>query len=140
MVANTVSGNPAATDSVNDAVSKLFNLITKGGTDATAIKNELDTVEAAIDLNEDGTHKATNGNYTSGATTIAGEIAALDTQVKTNADTIAANKVVAGDGISVANATKTGTTVAAKINTDSGLAFNKDSKAIEIASIDAGTY
>ena len=137
---NTVTGNPDATDSVNGAISKLFNLITDGGSNATAIKNELDTAENEIGLNEDGRHITTNGNYTSGATTIAGEIAALDTQVKTNADTIAANKVLAGDGISVGVPTETGTTVAAKINTDSGLAFNKDSKAIEIASIDAGTY
>lgn len=137
---NTVTGNPEATDSVNGAISKLFNLITDGGSNATAIKNELDTAENAIGLNEDGTHIATNGNYTSGATTIAGEIATLDTQVKTNADTIKANKVVAGNGISVGAATETGTTVAAKINTESGLAFNADSNAIEIASIDAGTY
>lgn len=136
---NTVTGNPEATDSVNGAISKLFNLITAGGTNADAIKNELDTAENAIGLNEDGTHIATKGNYTSGATTIAGEIAALDTQVKTNADTIKANKVVAGDGISVAEATETGTTVSAKINADSGLAVTAD-KGIEIASIDAGTY
>ena len=137
---NTVTGNPEATDSVNGAISKLFNLITAGGTNADAIKNELDTAEIAIGLNEDGTHITTKGNYTSGATTIAGEIAALDTQVKTNADTIKANKVVAGNGISIGEATETGTTVAAKINTKSGLAFNADSNAIEIASIDAGTY
>ena len=137
---NTVTGNPEATDSVNGAISKLFNLITAGGTNADTIKNELDTAESAIGLNEDGTHITTNGNYTSGATTIAGEINALDTQVKTNADTIKANKVVAGNGISVGAAAETGTTVAANINTDSGLAFNTDSKAIEIASIDAGTY
>ena len=133
-------GNPTATDTVNQAISKLFNLIQAGGTNATEIKNELDTAENAIGLKEDGTHIATSGHYTSGATTIAGEIAALDTQVKTNADTIAKNKVVAGDGISVADATETGTTVSAVINEASGLAFNATSKAIEIASIDAGTY
>ena len=38
----------------------------------------------------DGSHVNTNGNYTSGATTVVGEIAALDTQVKANADAIAA--------------------------------------------------
>ena len=48
------------------------------------------TIEASVGLAEDGTHKATTGNYTSKATTIAGEIAALDTQVKTNADAITA--------------------------------------------------
>lgn len=128
-------GNPTATDTVNQAISKLFNLITDGG----QIGNELNTAENAIGLNEDGSHKTTTGNYTSGATTIAGEIAALDTQVKNNADAIARNKVVAGDGISVADATETGTTVSAKINTESGLAVTAD-KGIEIHSIDAGTY
>ena len=40
----------------------------------------------------DGSHVNTNGNYTSGATTVVGEIAALDTQVKTNANAIAAEE------------------------------------------------
>lgn len=133
-------GNPTATDTVNQAISKLFNLIQAGGQDASNIAAELDKVETAIGLAEDGTKVANNGNYTKGAATIEAEIAALDTQVKTNADAIATNKVVAGDGITAVEATGAGTTVAAKINTDSGLAFNKDSKAIEIASIDAGTY
>lgn len=48
----------------------------------------LDNVIAATGLDTDGTHVTTTGNYTSAATTIAGEIAALDTQVKTNADAI----------------------------------------------------
>lgn len=136
---NTVSGNPAAADTVNAAVSKLFNLITDGGTNATAIKNELDKVETAIGLNEDGTKKASTGNYTKDAKTIEAEIAALDTQVKANEVNIARNKVVAGNGINVAEATEAGTTVSAKINTESGLAINADS-AIEIKFIDAGTY
>lgn len=136
---NTVKGNPEATDSVNGAISKLFNLITAGGTNADAIKNELDKVETAIGLADDGTKVASNGHYTKGAATIEAEIAALDTQVKTNADAIASNKVLAGNGISVADATGAGTTVSAKINTESGLAVTAD-KGIEIASIDAGTY
>lgn len=137
---DTVKGsNPAATDTVNSAISKLFNLITDGGTNAAAIKNELDTVENAIGLGTDGTKVASKGNYTKGAATIEAEIAALDTQVKTNADTIAANKVVAGDGISVGVATSTGTTVSAKVNEASGLAVTADN-GIEIRSIDAGTY
>ena len=137
---NTVKGDLAATDTVNQAISKLFNLITAGGTSAAATAAELDRVETSIGLTTDGAHITTNGNYTSSATTIAGEIAALDTQVKINANTIAANKVVAGDGISVGAATSTGTTVSATINEDSGLAFNTGTKAIEIKSIDAGTY
>ena len=54
----------------------------------TRAKSAEDTIEASVGLAEDGTHKATTGNYTSKATTIAGEIAALDAQVKANADAI----------------------------------------------------
>lgn len=49
-----------------------------------------DKIEASVGLAADGSHVKTNGNYTSGATTVVGEIAALDTQVKANADAIAA--------------------------------------------------
>lgn len=45
-------------------------------------------IEASVGLNADGSHKTATGNYTSGATTIAGEISALDTQVFTNAGAI----------------------------------------------------
>lgn len=48
----------------------------------------LDSAIAGVGLAADGTHVAATGNYTSAATTMAGEIAALDAQVKTNADAI----------------------------------------------------
>lgn len=47
-----------------------------------------DKIEASVGLAADGSHVTTKGNYTSKATTIAGEISALDTQVKKNADAI----------------------------------------------------
>ena len=50
--------------------------------------NQEDTIESAIGLAKDGTHVTTSGNYTSKATTVTGEISALDTQVKLNADAI----------------------------------------------------
>ena len=49
-----------------------------------------DKIEASVGLAADGSHVNTKGNYTSGAKTVVGEIAALDTQVKANADAIAA--------------------------------------------------
>ena len=49
-----------------------------------------DKIEASVGLATDGSHVQSQGNYTSGATTVVGEIAALDTQVKANADAIAA--------------------------------------------------
>lgn len=64
---------------------------------ATALTTEVnrakaaeDKIEASVGLDVDGSHVKTSGNYTSGATTVVGEIAALDTQVKANADAIAA--------------------------------------------------
>ena len=39
-------------------------------------------IEAAVGLAEDGSHVATSGNYTSRATTVVGEIAALDAALK----------------------------------------------------------
>lgn len=53
-------------------------------------KGAEDKIEASVGLATDGSHVKTNGNYTKDATTVVGEIAALDTQVKANADAIAA--------------------------------------------------
>lgn len=47
-----------------------------------------DKIEASVGLTADGSHVQSQGNYTSGATTVVGEIAALDRQVKANADAI----------------------------------------------------
>ena len=54
----------------------------------TRAKAAEDKIEASVGLNADGSHKTATGNYTKNATTIAGEISALDTQVKNNADAI----------------------------------------------------
>lgn len=45
-------------------------------------------IKGSVGLDADGSHQTTNGNYTSGATTVVEEIAALDTKVKENADNI----------------------------------------------------
>ena len=70
----------------------------------------------------DGSHVKTTGNYTSGATTVVGEIAALDTQVKANADAIAAETKRATDAEAKALAD-------AKVYTDEALKW-----------IEAGNY
>ena len=49
-----------------------------------------DKIEASVGLAADGSHVQSTGHYTKDATTVVGEIAALDTQVKANADAIAA--------------------------------------------------
>lgn len=57
-------------------------------TEVNRAKAAEDKIEASVGLAADGSHVKTSGNYTSGATTVVGEIAALDRQVKTNADNI----------------------------------------------------
>ena len=47
-----------------------------------------DTIKVAVGLDENGSHKTTTGHYTNKATTVVGEIAALDTQVDANATAI----------------------------------------------------
>lgn len=48
-----------------------------------------DTIKVAVGLDENGNHKTTTGHYTNKATTVVGEIAALDSQVYTNTGAIA---------------------------------------------------
>ena len=58
------------------------------GTETTARQSQDDKIEASIGLAADGSHKTTTGNYTSDATTVVGEIAALDTKLKKVSDTL----------------------------------------------------
>lgn len=79
---------------VADSTDKTHKVVTISENDiasATALTTEVnrakaaeDKIEASVGLAADGSHVKTNGNYTSGATTVVGEIAALDTQVHTN--------------------------------------------------------
>ena len=59
-------------------------------TEVNRAKAAEDKIEASVGLAADGSHVKATGNYTKNATTVVGEIAALDTQVKANADAIAA--------------------------------------------------
>ena len=56
--------------------------------EVTRAKAAEDKIEASVGLKADGSHTPTNGHYTSDATTIAGEIAALDAQVYANTGAI----------------------------------------------------
>ena len=81
----------------SDGTHKVVTVSENDIASATALTTEVnrakaaeDKIEASVGLAADGSHVKTTGNYTSGATTVVGEIAALDRQVKTNADAIAA--------------------------------------------------
>ena len=107
-------------------------------------ENADDKIEGSVGLGTDGSHTTTNGYYTSGATTVVGEIAALDAQVKKNADKIAQNTPKKSNAITVTQEGD-GSTIAVKLSgtsTDSGLVIKDDGLAInfETLELDCGTY
>ena len=89
------------------------------GTETTARQNQDDKIEASIGLAADGSHVTTSGNYTNGATTVVGEIAALDTQLKAVSDTL-------GTGVSTA------ATVTAQLQALSGSSTSDTSDTISV--------
>lgn len=90
------------TVAVADSIDKTHKVVTISEDDiasAKALTTEVgratdaeNKIEGSVGLADDGSHVKATGNYTSDATTVVGEIAALDTQVKANADAIAAEK------------------------------------------------
>lgn len=70
----SVSGNGVKLSGVQDAINDEANRATR----------QEDTIEGAVGLNTDGTHKRSGGTYTNNANTIADEIAALDAQAAAN--------------------------------------------------------
>lgn len=121
-----------------------------------ASATELTNVKNNVGLGADGSHTPTSGNYTSSATTVTGEIAALDTQVKKNETSITTlnsqvneingkidkNAPKGSNAITVTEAAN-GSTIAVKLSgTDSGLEIKDDGLAInfETLELDCGTY
>lgn len=88
-----------AVENSSDKTHKVVTISENDIASATALTTEVnrakaaeDTIEASVGLAANGSHVKATGNYTKNATTVVGEIAALDTQVKANADAIAAEK------------------------------------------------
>lgn len=85
----TVGPNGIKLSGVQDAIDAAKQEVqTAINTAKQEAQTAIDTVEASVGLAADGSHVKTTGNYTKDATTVVGEIAALDTQVKKNADAI----------------------------------------------------
>lgn len=81
-----------------------------------ALQSEIDNIEQGAGLNEDGTYSAKDdANYISGATSLKNADELLDEAVKNLNNSVTANKVIAGNGISVSEAVS-GTTVSALID------------------------
>ena len=129
-----------------------YTISSKGIASAT----ELTNVKNNVGLGADGSHTPTSGNYTSSATTVTGEIAALDTQVKKNETSITTlnsqvneingkidkNAPKGSDAITVTEEAD-GSTIAIKLSdTNSGLKIDKSGLAIdfETLELDCGTY
>ena len=122
-----------------------------------ASATELTNVKKNVGLGADGSHTPTSGNYTSSATTVTGEIAALDTQVKKNENSITTlnsqvttingkidkNAPKGSNAITVTEAADGGSTIAIKLSaTNSGLKIDESGLAIdfETLELDCGTY
>lgn len=92
---NYINGatNLKAADKLLDAQVKInSDAIAAAGSAASALTTEVNAIETGIGLNADGTYTAPVGaNYVGSATDLKSAVVALDTQVKTNSDAIAAN-------------------------------------------------
>ena len=85
VVENDIASAEAVEQAINAAKTEAASAATK--------------IKASVGLAADGSHIDPQGNYTSGTTTIAEEIAALDAQAKVNADAIAAEAKTRGEEI-----------------------------------------
>ena len=80
-----------SSDNTHDVVTITENDIASANAltaETSSRQSQDDRIEASIGLDANGNHIATSGNYTNGATTVVGEIAALDTQLKAVSDTL----------------------------------------------------
>ena len=153
------TGRVTVTAKVEDDGHTTYTINENDIAQATVLTGEIDRAKAAelktnqgVGLNDDGSHKTTTGNYTAAATTIAGEISALDAQVHTNATNIANykgtidNYTIGGAKISTNpeltgenGVTVSGLTIGLNLATDSNLV--NDENGLKLAdTIDCGTY
>ena len=80
-----------SSDNTHDVVTITENDIASANAltaETSSRQSQDDRIEASIGLAADGSHVTTSGHYTNGATTVVGEIAALDTQLKAVSDTL----------------------------------------------------
>ena len=143
------TGSSAVTtaDTVNDAIGKLEYKVDAASTD---LQTEVDNIETAVGLDSDGTHLTSAGHYTSGASTIEGEIVALDTQLSAVSNTYISD-IVESSGITVTTGASAASgetaTVSLKLSTTAQtgtvtdmLVFNSDNGLAMSDTWDCGFY
>lgn len=95
VVAKTDGHVKVTVENSSDNTHKVVKVSESDIASATALTNEVnrakaaeDTIEASVGLAANGSHVKSTGHYTKDATTVVGEIAALDTQVFKNTEAI----------------------------------------------------
>lgn len=95
VVAKTDGHVKVTVENSSDNTHKVVTVTESDIASATALTNEVnratgaeDKIEASVGLAADGSYVKSTGHYTKEATTVVGEIAALDTQVFNNAEAI----------------------------------------------------
>ena len=152
--ANTSANYISAATSLNDADVKLDTALKAVEDAAGNVQDEVDAIETAVGLNNDGTYNANTSNtYTNNATSVADAVDKLDAAVKDNADDITelSGKTITGitmngtgvtvtDNVAVMTATYNNTAANDATNgmvittgNDGGLTF-------QFGTLDAGTY
>ena len=158
-IAEKSTGRVTVTAKVEADGHTTYTIVEDDIAQATVLTGEIDRAKAAelktnqgVGLNDDGSHKTTTGNYTAAATTIAGEISALDAQVHTNATNLANykntidNYTIGGAKISTNpvltgenGVTVSGLAISLNLATDGDLEIG--SNGLKLAdTIDCGTY
>lgn len=127
--------------SLNDADVKLDAALKAEENARTSQDN---TIEASVGLAENGSHVTTNGTYTSAATTVVGEIAALDSALKAVSDRVGKKLTFADDATDVeydGSVDKT-ITFGSPVNaTDiTGRSLSITNGVVDVEIIDCGTY
>ena len=113
---------------VNEAIGQLEYRIAQG---TGGLQTEVDAIEAAVGLSTGGTHVQSAGYYTSGASTIEGEIVALDTQLSAVSNTYISTAVTGNNGVTVevSSADTTGKTATVSLKLDANSASHTEANA-----------
>lgn len=114
----TAQADITTASTVNQAIGQLEYRIAQG---TGGLQTEVDAIEEAVGLANDGTHVQSSGKYISAATTVEGEISALNDQLVTVSTTYISSAITGNNGVTVvenAAAADSGKTVTVSLKLD----------------------